>query len=231
MNDKRAALSVAATGLLGVGIALILFTSGAALGWLSITVGILIGARAVAELRRGKGHTTNRSPHGATPHRLRAEPVVGLNDWMIDTPWGTTPWGLATRVSATAAATVLILAIESAGSPTLPVGETATRLVIILAFFALFFIAPWAIERAAKPTYLLSRKLDLAIVIPSGILTIVAGVVATTAAAPEVLVLVVLGVQLLTAASVGIGISAVERRRTMNSIPHESATPRVDEGG
>ena len=226
MNDKRAALSVAATGLLGVGIALILFTSGAALGWLSITVGILIGARAVAELRRGKGHTTNRSPHGATPHRLRAEPVVGLNDWMIDTPWG-----LATRVSATAAATVLILAIESAGSPTLPVGETATRLVIILAFFALFFIAPWAIERAAKPTYLLSRKLDLAIVIPSGILTIVAGVVATTAAAPEVLVLVVLGVQLLTAASVGIGISAVERRRTMNSIPHESATPRVDEGG
>ena len=53
MNDKRAALSVAATGLLGVGIALILFTSGAALGWLSITVGILIGARAVAELRRG----------------------------------------------------------------------------------------------------------------------------------------------------------------------------------
>lgn len=132
---------------------------------------------------------------------------MDLVTWSDDSPWGTTPWGIASRITATAIATA---SITVAGDGGLGVGETAFAVIALLVAFTFFYLLPWMIERRTRPRTLISRRQDAALLIPSIVVSVVVASVASTVL-PAPVGWALAGTQVAWA--IGVGLVLTARRR------------------
>lgn len=215
VSERRLATLVAGVGFLLVGVIVSSLPAGGALGVFSFVAGALLVVITVLGLiadRRasragGGGQRAKGLRRGPEQRTLAAIPNVDLVTWSDDSPWGTTPWGITSRITATAIATASITVIGGEG---LGVGEMAFASIALVIAFTFFYLLPWMIERGTRPRTLIPRRQDAALLIPSIVVTVlVASIASTVLPAPVGWALA--GVQLVW--GVGVGLVLTARRR------------------
>lgn len=181
MDERRAALLVAGVALVVIGVVTTTLARGAVLGLASVTVGLLLavsaGTRSIAAARARPA----RSSASIVSARQRAVPGVSFWKWSNGASWGTTPWGIGARVMAIAVVAGVMALVPDLSADVPPWSGVAA----VLLFNTLLFVPPWAIERLTKPSHILPRSLDLAIVVPAAGVWLAAAVALAVGAGRE----------------------------------------------
>ncbi len=218
MDDKRVAGLVAGIGFVIAGTITATFPAGGVLAFAAIVIGLLLVVTSGATLWRARGlrRPKDRGDRGSSagPRRLKALPAVSLREWSADSPWGTTPWGLAARIAATSITTLVFVAVASNPVDVTAGVASAIEFALGVVLAAAFFVPPWAIERWTKPVVLLPRRLDTLLMVPAAGLTLIAAMMLS--AGHATLGILIGAVQLTYAAIAGVVLQRRERSSAAN---------------